>query len=344
MNTFRILILAAAAALISPLTRAAVSEYNNSSCCNKVVVVKQYNFYNSVLQNCPTFEVTISCGSSLSISDYYESDQYHTFELRNETQYTYTVAASCAPSVTISSTTLKAPISQRTRIGVGEVVTVTVSPASASTWYVTSGVGTLSNPSSGQVTLTAGDTASTNLTVTATVNGSNYSKTFTVVAPSGVFAERQNSTGVFHQWGQPSAGMKLWLYVLPDDVNFENVYIQEGCSDVVANGYFLYQNNNPTYAHTPGAWNKVSYQPIAGKGSVFSNDTAQGGSDNHTPYITGNFTWTIPYSYKVGASGTERGPFTSVNQTKSITSTGAMTVTKGAASVTTQLNDPTTSY
>src|SRR5262245_40756141 len=78
MKSSRCLILATTAAFLSPLIRGAVNESNSSTCCNKVAVVKQYIYTNSILGSCPTFEATIGCGGTLVISDYYEADQYHT--------------------------------------------------------------------------------------------------------------------------------------------------------------------------------------------------------------------------------------------------------------------------
>ncbi len=179
----------------------------------------------------------------------------------------------------------------RKKVGVGEDVELTLEPSSLSqvTWSI-SGNGTLSATTGNPVTFTAHDRASTP-TITASYGGGSCSVTFTVVEPSGAIIEQEPGTGVWHIQGQPSCGFKGRPYIQPDDVSFENIEIREGEVNAVCTGYFTYQNG---LLHSAGSW--VPVGPVTtGKGSkVDGVDTIQGGSDNHTPYVDGSFTWAIP--------------------------------------------------
>jgi hypothetical protein len=113
MKLLRILVIVAAvAALVSPLLRADVYEANNTPCTTKIVMVKQYTFQNGWLVSCPTWEAPLAYGATLSITDYtheyYVPDQwgnlqYQSYEVRFESQYSYSVAANC-PQIISSST------------------------------------------------------------------------------------------------------------------------------------------------------------------------------------------------------------------------------------------------
>ncbi|MFZ5493733.1 MAG: hypothetical protein ACOZE5_00160 [Verrucomicrobiota bacterium] len=104
MRSSRFLVLALAAALLSPLLRADVYVTNNTPCTTLMVMIKQYVLYDGWLDSCPAWEEPVAYGATLSITNelysYYEPDawgnmQYHSREIRYEPQYTYSVAASC---------------------------------------------------------------------------------------------------------------------------------------------------------------------------------------------------------------------------------------------------------
>lgn len=132
----------------------------------------------------------------------------------------------------------------RTKIGVGEEVTLTVSPGPA-TWSITSGTGTLSpnTGSRGRVTFMADDNAGS-VTITATVGTCTCSITFTVVQPTNWTMKRQSKTKLEHTKGWPDCGWMGMLYVHPDDVNFYNVEDREKDSQCVATGSYSVFNGD----------------------------------------------------------------------------------------------------
>jgi hypothetical protein len=240
---------------------------------------------------------------------------------------------------TITSHAVKAPDPRtRTRIGVGETVDLTVSPAPA-TWAVTAGA-TLSANSGPTVQLTAGDRAAT-VTVTATGSGCSCSIQFTIVEPTDVTAEQVPGTNVWHRHGTPTVGFKANWFVQPADVSFEGITVREKHCAAVCTGYFLPQNGQD---HVPGS--DVTLGPVvAGKGSpIQGTDTIQGGDGGiGPPYSNGTFTWPIPWEYQVG-SGTPKELTNKVNHVKTIDSTGTLTLSKGGVTVSKGLNESDSEY
>lgn len=240
-----------------------------------------------------------------------------------------------------SQTVATAPTDRaRKKLGVGEKVTMTLEPTSLTplTWSKT-GQGTLSATTGNNVTFTAHDRASTP-TVKVTYDSNDYTISFNVIEPSGGLIEQEPGTGVWHIQGVPTCGFKGRPYIQPDDVSFQNIYIREGSVNAVTTGYFSYQGSpNHTAGTTPVSVGSVT----TGKGSkVNAVDTIQGGSDNHTPYVNGTFTWAIPWYFKVG-TGAEK-QFATINHVKSIDSTGTLSISKGGTTTSAALNATSSSY
>ena len=331
-----------ALALPPTFARASVNITNTTSGYIEHVTMQSYIYCSSGYTSSFSCEHYLNYGESISYNDY-SPDGWCSY-----TYGTGTVVYIPSP-YTISSTTTAAPVSQRTKIGVGEVVTVTLSPtpSSPTTWVIVSpasGGGSLANSSPGQVKFTAPDTAA-DVTVRATTSeGYNYVRTFHVIPPDGGFCVRYPGTGIYHTITHASAGFKSYFVLTPDDVNFENIEMREGIIPGVASnpGYFLYQNGE-LHTPVPDDWLAVT-PPVAGQGSpVATSDTAQATVDDHTPYIAGTFTWPIPWFYHVKPNGSQH-QFTIVNQVKTIDSTGAMTISKGGITVTKGLNEASTAY
>jgi hypothetical protein len=57
------------------------------------------------------------------------------------------------------------------------------------------------------------------------------------------------------------------------------------------------------------------------------------------PMAAGTVTWSIPWVYQVGSGGEH--PLATVDQVATIDAQGSMTISKGGASATRALNDPT---
>ncbi len=247
------------------------------------------------------------------------------------------------PPYTISSTTdATVPTNQqRTKVGVGEIVFVTLSPTPSGSVSWAASAGSLASGTSSQVTWTAPDTGANPVTVTATVDGYNYVRTFNVVAPSGTFWERKPGTGIKHTYGLPSAGFQANTYLTPDDVSFTRIETREQAVNAIATGYFSYENGDP---HPLGSWITTD-APTSGKGSLNGYDSIYGqASTAHTPWAAGTFTWNIPWEYRVGTSGTAHQFTTLTHLKQMVDSSGSVTISKGGVSVTTALNDATSNY
>jgi hypothetical protein len=251
--------------------------------------------------------------------------------------------------LTVSSTTTKPALVSRTmetvpedrartKVGVGEDVLVRIQPEESVTWSVTGG-GSVKPTSAPATCFTAGDRAGTS-TVKATRNdGSTLTLTFTVIEPSGGRVERKPGTGVWHEKGKPSVGILGEFYLLPEDVSFKAILFREGVTHAKCTGYFKPKNG---WAHDPSPeWLSI-VELVPGKGWKVDGSDRIFGTDDWIgkPYADGTFLWTIPWQFRVGKGNPK--VFTSVDQLKTIDPSGALTVTKGNASATKALNDPST--
>jgi hypothetical protein len=353
MSPSRIFVFLFAAFLAGSVASASVYQTNTTPCTTLQVMIKQYTFYDGNLNSCPTNEASVAYGDTLIINDYstswetqnpYPDSGYttHSYAIQYTVQYTYSVATSCPPPYTVSSTTAAAPVNGRTKIGVGEVVFVTITPTpSSTTWYIPPGTGTLNDQAAGSVTYTAPAVAG-NFTLTATVNGNNYTRTFEVVAPSGVYMERNTGLGIFHIQGTPSAGMKTNAYLLPNDVNFSGVeFREETCTPETASGYFSPLSSE---THNQGDWVPLSSTYTSGKGTLASvPDSVATWGEYLWTHQAGSYVLRIPWTYRLKIGGgngypINPGTYTATHGTTA-TASGAVTVSKASAIYTANLND-----
>ncbi len=274
-----------------------------------------------------------------------EPGEYEAVAKCDSDAYAVCAYVTCIGISTLTEATVPTDRSRK-KLGVAEKVTLTIQPAGLTpvSWAL-SGSGNLSDTSGSPITFTAHERASTP-TVTATYGETSCSVAFEVVEPSDVMIERQPDTDPLHEQGYASSGFKANVYIQPADVSFCNISVREGYAPGLGTGYFDYDET----PHGIGSWNDVG-DVVAGKGSLQDvPDYINQGSDNHTPYEDGMFVWAIPWSYKVGTG--EEDDITTIYQVGQIDDTGAVTITKGRAdplgengdSVTSQLDDPTTSY
>ena len=162
-----------------------------------------------------------------------------------------------------------------------------------------------------------------------------------VVKPGGVVIEQEPGTGIYHDQGYAICGFKARAYLLPIDVSFKGLKVKEGYAKADISGYFSYQINKSD-VHQAGDW-FVFDSAVPGKGTRDAAiDIIHAVSDNHTPYSDGRFSWAIPWIYQ-GEGGAEV-KFTIVNHVKEIDGAGKITISKGGASVSSNLNDPTSDY
>lgn len=221
----------------------------------------------------------------------------------------------------------------RTKIGVAEKVTLTVSPAGSYNWSV-SGGGTLSSTSGSSVVFTAGDRASTSV-VTAANGPCSCTITFTVVEPSDAYQVQFDGT-LHEATGTTSGGFMGTTYLEPKDVSFENIEINEGTCPATATGIRAPSNGNihPEWS----SWATV------GGGSDATGSVVQG--PNHDPSCVyfdfiftnvgslrgvGTFEWRIPWRFRVNG-GSDKA-FTTLVHHADYDAAGKVTMSKGGVTV-----------
>jgi hypothetical protein len=231
----------------------------------------------------------------------------------------------------------------RTKIGVGERVTLTASGSGPFNWVVGSG-GKISASSGDTVVFTAGDRAGTVL-VTATGSGCSCSVSFTVVEPSGAYQEKFGAT--VHTRGSASAGFRGITYLTPKDVSFENVEIIEGTCEGVGTGSQAKYDKQVHPAWTSG-WATVGGGTDA-KGSVVQGPNQTGST--YWDFVfenegaappgpgAGTFKWVIPWKFRV--SGGAEKVFTHLTHYTVYEAGGKVTISKGGVTASAVPSDAT---
>jgi hypothetical protein len=234
---------------------------------------------------------------------------------------------------------------KRKKLGVGEEVNLMLKPSSlpSPTWALTGTQGTSQlNPLAGITSmLTAGERACTPSTE-ATILGELVKIDFEVVEPSAMVMERYPGTGIRHTNGTASAGFQARAYIMPHDVSFTKIEVREGTCLATATGFIAAIPGKNGEVHANGAWIGVQ-QGTALRPSLWSAIDTISTGDYLPPFAAGGtFNWPIPWLFKV--SGGNEKQFTIATHNESVTGTGATTISKGGVSVTTQSNDPTSTY
>jgi GT2 family glycosyltransferase len=231
------------------------------------------------------------------------------------------------------------PNRDRTRVGVGEQVVLTVAPGPAN-WSVI-GQGTVNPPSGTSITFTAADRGG-NATVTATVGASRCTITFTVVEPSGVIMQRHPGSGIQHTVNRPDSGLRTDIFFTPADVSFQNIQWRELDVPAIATGVYApfngvghHPNPNPLTVDgvVPGLGSKAN-----GIDTVYSGDPG-----TPPPFAPGSITFNIPYVFNVGAGAFRQ--FTTVVQQSTLAADGiTLTSSKAGASIAIRVSDPTSTF
>ncbi len=156
---------------------------------------------------------------------------------------------------------------------------------------------------------------------------------FTVIEPSGVRIRRVNKR-VRHTNGLPSAGFLGQPKILPTTVSFGGIEVREQVAEGVGTGIFSVLNGDQ---HPLGKWN-----PVNDDNDTSRPDRIFSGEISDFNFTAGTFTWAIPWEFRVGRGGAKR--FTTVNHVATVTETGQMTMSKGGASVSAEINDPSSGY
>ena len=210
----------------------------------------------------------------------------------------------------------------RTTIGVGEVVNITTTGESLSV----SGDGTL-NQGSSPATLTAGATGGT---VTVSTPGKYQiclanSLTFTVIPPSAVLYSAADGN-VFHTQTIANIGVLGNVYLQPDTVSFQYVQYYEVPTNFTASGAWSCISGT---THNPASVSVQVGTDVPGYGS----EVAGGYHDEaHSGSCTGNQTQasseSVTYPGEYSLDGSTFYPIMTITQTATETVAGAMTITK----------------
>jgi hypothetical protein len=202
-----------------------------------------------------------------------------------------------------------------------------------------SGNGTLDTTSGGSVVFTAADTAGA-ATVTVSAKGCLAADvTYNIIAPSGLLYTALN--GIKHTQGLADIGMRASVYLQPDSVSFKGLAYLELDAPVTATGPYLCLNGS---GHSPNPNALVATQDdIVGLGTPIATDTVESGSCGGVDQLgNGSISLNIPQMYMVGLIGAQHQ--FSVVQHIATASTGALNITKGAASRSTTVSSPTSAY
>lgn len=258
----------------------------------------------------------------------------------------------------------------QTSYGVAEIVnlSVTTSPAGyegkiGTLRWSGSGDGTTSDSGGGSGVFSAGDVAgSANIVLSVTsgpLNGKSYSKSRTIVAPSGVTLV--NTGDVLHTPGTASAGFYALTYLTPKDVSFSNIEEEEeysaaewdagkvGPKAVTTGAYSIPDLDN--LPHKSGGYNRAGSGNINTGCLIGGNDTQDHVWSGKIPVPVsedGDFTWTIPRDYRVARPGsTVHSGYTTLVQHQHVTKTDAAgntvtTIEKGGISVSATETTPPT--
>ncbi|WP_437934764.1 hypothetical protein [Sorangium sp. So ce341] len=224
----------------------------------------------------------------------------------------------------------------RTRVGVGERVRLTATPASVGTvsWSV-SGGGTVSPATGATTTFTSGDRTSTSV-VTARGGGCTQTITFHVVEPTDAYQVQSGAT--IHNAGSCNAGFHGVTYLLPKDVSFENVEINEGVVYSTATGSFdtagwnnLRHPEWPSWASVGGGTDATGslVQGPNFVGGVYFDYIYSGSLPSACP--PGDFVWRIPWRFRVNG-GAEK-VFTHLTHHAVADGARKMTMSKSLVSV-----------
>ena len=201
------------------------------------------------------------------------------------------------PPVLKHETEARSPTNRaRTKLGVGERVTLSVTPGPG-TWTVSKGK--LSKTTGATVIFTA-DNRPGKAEITVTVGGQVEKVQFDVIAPNSVHMDVNGTRHMAN--GRPNGGIHTDVYVGPADVSFANIELLELEIGASAHGYWGALNG---HGHGPNAnFGPMTTTVASGKGTKFAfmdNCAIWGGGAG--PPWAGDAVFHIPWQYRVVGAG-----------------------------------------
>lgn len=228
--------------------------------------------------------------------------------------------------------------------GVGEVINLglTIHPPTATiadfggalNWAVESGGGVVTgNTGLGVAVYTAPDTEQNAVKLVLKRPDTRaivFRTTIKIVRPEGVRFSR-NDNIILHTQGMAGAGFRADIKLLPNGVSFNNIQVREGSFKAKGTGAYA---NEEGREHATGVWvNVANFNDVQGVDTVRAADTAG------PPFEAGEFSWYIPWQYRVGAGNPHLIDYVTHKQT--INQLGHVTILKGGITVSADVNDPT---
>jgi len=230
----------------------------------------------------------------------------------------------------------------RTKIGIGEVVTLTVTPGPGM-WDVSGAE--LNARKGGSVTMTATGHPG-KVEVTVTVGSQTCKVTFDVVAPtevhqqvSGGRTQHAAAASLPDNKPLPNGGFYSDIFIGPDDVSFKNIKFIEREVGAVGSG---------SWAGKSGEGHGPNKSPLGMSDTIVAGKGTQADATDHCwtgfipgvtgPDWTGKASWSIPWLFAVG---TARGAITNVPMDVVTAADGTTVISKVGATFTTHLTDGT---
>ncbi len=180
----------------------------------------------------------------------------------------------------------------RSDLGVGELLDCKVTPSDVSvTWGCTEGRAVIDSPGSASTTLRVLDIPG-DLTVTANLGDLSISTNYVVHAPEGIAYSKPYNA---HEFASDASGVgcKLYAYLAPTNVSFENVYFKEGtCPSTNVFGWFAErESRQPVHDYDHGA-ERLRQVGHCDLGSFLMDDISSGRLWG--PWSQGSIEWHIP--------------------------------------------------
>lgn len=246
----------------------------------------------------------------------------------------------CTCTITSETVAVSPPDRTRTKIGVGERVTLTVSGGSA-TWSVGAG-GTLLTTTGSSVVFAAGDQKAS-VVVTATTSACACSITFQVIPPTSFLMEPVSKKRK-HSRGRPDCGFKANMFLLPSDVSFQWIQVRELDDPCVGKGFYL-KLDGRTHRKPPGPSAAADVGPVGRGGTparvnlvdeVYSGDSGE-------PVSAGTLVCPSRWEYTL-KSVTSWQPIPAGQQVAEVKASGVCTLKKAGAEGKTKLSDDDSDY
>jgi hypothetical protein len=156
------------------------------------------------------------------------------------------------------------------------------------------------------------------------------------------------TTNVRHDYGIPSAGIKLYYWLDPTDVSFTNLDFGEGsCPTTNAWGYFTecwpnYPGGDPQPGHGQNTFGDILDGDIGTGCRVNEPDYAFARAGT-VQWAAGSYTWSIPTQY-IDDTSTRNTFGSNQNHVATIQASGYTTISKGGQSGSAALNDQTSDW